>query len=190
MLPEFNDSFWASFWPGFISSLITALVLTGFVAWIINIIRRPKLEVELSIAHSVDGSKHLIPILKNSGKLGLMPLEAQWYFYFDVFDFDFELKSENHMTVIMNKCAYYEVRGFNEVPCHPGSSLRLAAIPVRLRKDFSHKKLEDASFYFAMSTSRGKWYQKESFIKKDRTYILYNDSHIVRRIFRIKNIVA
>jgi hypothetical protein len=191
MLPNFNESFWASFWPGLFSSLFVAFFITFAIAWIIKQYRRPKLDVQVSIGHTAKQDKFLIFKLINIGRTGLMPQEAHWFFYFELLserDRVF-VTDEKLAMIILNNGAFYEASGFNEVPCHPGSSIDLIAIPVKPSVNFPYRSLDDVKFYCSITTNKGTWHPSFPLFSFNRKKVKYDDGHVVRHVYKINKVI-
>jgi len=189
MLPEFNLLFWQKFWPSFFSSLLVTFIFTVIITWLLYHFRKPKLEVELSIGHSGGGKKFFIFKLQNHGKIGLMTNEAQWFVYFECMSGTNRVfKTEEILDqIILDHQSFYQVSGFNEVPCLPGSSIDLTTIAVWPCKDIPYKTFDEAKFYVSITTNRGSW--RPSFSLKNKR-IKYNDGHVVRYIYKISKVVV
>lgn len=191
MLPNFNESFWASFWPSVFSSLLVAILITFVIAWIIKQYRGPKLDVHVSIAHIAKRDKFLLFRLINNGRTGLMPQEAHWFFYFELLSGTsrvFETDEKLAMIILNNGC-FYEASGFNEVPCHPGSSIDLITIPVKASVNFPYESLDDAQFYCSITTSKGTWRPSGPLFLFSRKKMKYDDGHVVRHVYKINKVI-
>jgi len=192
MLPNFNETFWISFWPGVFSSLLVAFLLTFIIASLIKQYRKPKLEIQVSIAHTAKRDKFLIFKLINLGKTGLMPQEAHWFVFFECLFGDKRVFVPEEMLgmTIMNGSAFYVASGFNEVPCHPGSSIDLVAIPVKPGENFPYESLEDAQFYCSITTSKGKWKPSVRLFSFNKRKLKHDDGHIIRDVYKITNVIS
>jgi len=188
MLPEFDLLFWQKFWPSLFSSLLVSFMFTIIITWLLYLFRKPKLEVELSIAHTGGIEKFLVFKLKNIGRTGLMVNEAQWFVYFEcLFGTNRVFKTKEDLgMVIFDNGSFYQANGFNEVPCLPGSSIDLTAIEVEPSKDAPYKSFEEARFFASITTNRGTWHPSFSFKNKK---IKYNDGHVIRYIYKINKVI-
>ena len=187
MLPEFDLLFWQKFWPGLFSSLLISVIFTIIITWLLYHFRKPKLDVELSIAHS-GKVKFLVFKLKNIGRTGLMVNEAQWFVYFECMSGTNRIftAKENLGMVIFDNGAFYQASGFNEVPCLPGSSIDLTAIEVEPCKDAPYKSFDEYRFFVSITTSRGTWHPPFSF-KNNK--VKYNDGHVIRYVYKINKVI-
>lgn len=184
--PVFDDVFWISFWPGILSSLATTIILTGFFGTIFYWLRQPKLQVIIQFLHSTRGRKSLEIKIRNTGKTSLMSQEAQWYFYFPQ-----EFKSNNDGLVMtgLNGRSFYEATGFNDVPCHPGSTISLRVIDFEIDSNASIPSLDKSEFYCAISTNKGLWKPSRGiFSKCVKGYPIFVDEDEVRKVFPVSKI--
>jgi len=191
MLPTFTEVFWTSFWSNLFSNLLAAFLITFIIAALIRYYRRPKLDVQLSIAHSVRRDKWLVFQLINKGKTSFMPHEVHWQFYFEhlsglhsVFETD-----ENVMGIILNNGAFWVANGFNELPCHPDSLIDLANLHVKVGENFPYAWLDEAQFYCSISTNKGTWHPSYSLFRSNIKKIKYEDGPIVRHIYQIEKVI-
>ena len=184
MPPVFDQAFWANFWPSVISSLAVSFILAVVITWLLSQYKKPNLEIAVDIGHGGGGKRFLVIVLRNIGRQGLMPQEAQWFIYFE----HYFMPEGPFRGVILNNQPFWELRGFNETPVHPGSSIELISMPVKITKDFPHDWLADATFYCSITTNRGSWKPSVKLFGKSVKRIRFHDGHINRDLYKIKNV--
>ena len=166
------NEFWLSVTSGIVSALISSFIITGIIATLIYLYRKPSISVKLDIGTSL-ATRTLNFSLKNKGKMSLMPNEAQWFVYIDLDSFEIE-KLSGITLIIADKGAFYELTGFNSVPCHPKSSTEFLSVVVKLKKEVRYDFISEIPFYFSIYTDKGLW--KPPLFSKQRKEILIKQS--------------
>jgi len=191
MCPIFDSDFWNSFWPDFFSNVLTAVIFTFMVAYAIRQLRKPKLRICLNIGSGVQNSHSLDFFCVNSGSVGVMSGELQWHVYFPLAIMPDKENDMEYAMIRFDDRPWYHFSGSNAEPCLPGSSIRLALIPVKKNAALAKElgdfgSIDAALYYYSLTTVKGqKQYDRWLDIFSKGTFV--DDSRFVkRRIFEIK----
>jgi len=178
--------FWLSVWSGVISGLLSSFIITGIIATVVYLYRKPSISMKLDITTSIK-TKTLIFSFKNTGKMSLMPDEAQWFVYFDFDSFEIE-GFKGFSLVATDKGAFYEYTGFNSTPCHPGSSTEVFSVTVRVKDSIKYEFIDEVPFFCTVYTNKGVW--KPSIFSKQRRIQLIKKGTVESTAYIINEITV
>lgn len=148
--------FWQDLWTNLIADILAGVLLSFLIIKILERIRQPHLDVVLSIGTGTKGRRTFIFYCHNTGKTGLLPNEIQWHVYFDA-AFQVQNRELEQIRFSYQQREHYAITGYNKTPCLPNSSCELLTVDVVINsKDLIYDSIDQAPFYFSMTTVKGK----------------------------------
>lgn len=178
-------NFWVSLWQNLAFNLSSTILIGGCLTYLWKWYRAPRVKVIVNISHGGPSSKKkgIEFLLKNEGKISLMPQEAQCSFFAD---FEaFKITGSTKKLTTTDKGAYFLYECFNETPCHPGSTISLLNIETELVDDFKYDWVHEIPFYASIFTNNGEW-------KPSTKSIITNDeikTHDSIKAYRISEVI-
>jgi hypothetical protein len=148
-------SFWESLLQNLASNLASTILIGGCLTYLWKWYRAPRVKVIVNISHGAPSSKKkgIEFLIKNEGKISLMPQEAQCSFFAD---FEaFKITGSTKKLISADKGAYFLYECFNENPCHPGATISLLNIETELVDDFKYDWVDEIPFYASIFTNNG-----------------------------------